>query len=189
MPHNPILFLANEQAQKDGFKKKRYVPPPDQEEIEEPKAVRDFQKEKLRKDNALFFFQRKARLEQKSLNLPSIVDLIEIHFFIVFNADLQKKFFKEYGLEIVSYRNFNKSVLFEIADSKAFQEFLNHVTAVVESSDGESYQGKPYSLIALINNFEFYSTKSRIDVLSGEGCLVSLLPSISDSVTRQIAFF
>lgn len=189
MPNNPIHLLTNQPVNKEGFRKTRGRQEPEVEPDEEPKVVRDFQKDKLRTANALFFTQRRNRLEQKSIELPTTVDLIEIHFFTRFNADLQKKFNRLYGLDVISYKNFNKTVLFEIVDTNLFRLFVAHVSAVVESPDGESYQGKEFSLIALINTFEFYSTRSRIDILSGEGCIVSLVPSITDASTAQINFF
>ncbi len=188
MPNNPIHRLTNLPVNKEGFRKTRGRPNQEDEQNEEPKFIRDFQKDKLRTANAVFFTHRRARLEQKSIDLPTTVDFVEIHFFTRFTLDLQKKFFRLYGLEVISYRNFNKTVLFEIVDENLFRVFVAHIVAVIESPDGQEYKGKSYNLISLINTFEFYTSRSRIDVLAGEGCIVSLVPSVTEASVAQINF-
>ena len=150
MPNNPIRRLVNEQVNKDGFRKTRGRTEVEDAQDEEPKIIRDFQKERLRTANALYFTQRRNRLERKTIELPSSVDLIEIHFYTRFNTDLQKKFQRQYGLDVISYKNFNKTVVFEVISQDLFATFVHHVSLVVDSPDDEPYQGKEFSLIALI---------------------------------------
>lgn len=187
MPNNKHAYLKNEPQENDGFKKKRYVSSPEvtEEEEEHSKILTVTQKERLRGDNVLFYAQRRRRRDRKTLEIPVEVDLVRIHFFTVFDADLQNKFFAKYGLNIVEYLQFNKTVLFEIVDSTLFNTFVAHIELAYESSDGESYEGKQYNLVALIYRFEFITTQKRLGAYTEEGLLINLVSSASRSALTQ----
>jgi Subtilase family len=186
MPENKHHYLRNEQNQNEGFKKTRGFKQPDQPEDEEelPKTIAAFQKEKLRNDNLLFYSQRKRR-ERKALDIPGNIDFIRIYFYAVFNLDLQKKFFAQYGLTVVEYNHFNKTVLFELTIEEQFQTFVRHVEMAYESPDNVSYEGQPYNLIALINHFEFLSTRKRLGSFTEQGSLLVLVSSANRNAAIQ----
>lgn len=192
MANNPHKYLRNEQGKNHGFKKQRGFSNPKVEDEDEPlpPVIKPFQKDKLRLSTALLYRQRRIRREEKTLNIPVNIDLIRIHFFTVFGLDLQKKFLEKYGLSVVEYTAFNKTVLFELTNETQFGLFVGHIQQVVESPDNDSYEGKAYNLIALINNFEFITDKHRLGAISEKGFLISLISSVNQgSVTQKQLLF
>jgi subtilisin family serine protease len=187
MAENQHKYLKNEPNQNDGFKKTRgWTPKEEPEEPEPPKRIQAFQKDRLRIANALVYSQRKQRRDEKTLEISGNIELIRLHFFVEFNIDLQKKFLSQYGLSVLEYSSFNKSVLFEITSEELFQTFISHVQIVFESSDDDSYELKPYNLIALIFNFEFITDKHRLGTISETGFLLSLVTSLNPNGKRQV---
>lgn len=187
MPPNLHKYLKNVPGQNNGFRKKRGFKKPEEIEQQEelPKKIQIFQKDRLRRSNALFYSQRKIRKEEKSLSIPSDIDLIRVHFFVVFNLSLQKIFLERYGLNVLEYSNFNKTVLFELTDEESFQTFISHIQLVFESEDDDSYEGKQYNLIALILNFEFITDKHRLGTITESGFLVCLITSSNLNMKEQ----
>lgn len=186
MPNNKHIYLRNPVNTNDGFKKTRGFKPPEIEEEDiRPKVIEGFQKEKLRSSNIRFYSLRKQRKEAKSLIKAVDIDLIRIHFFCVFNLDLQKKFLLYYGLSVLDYNNFNKTVLFELTDESQFQVFIDHIRLVTESEENESYEGKEYNLIALINDFEFLNDRARLGTITNRGSLLCLISSVNSNSKFQ----
>lgn len=145
---NAIVYLKNEPQHNEGFKKQRGFRRPEPTD-DEPKTIYSLRKDQLRQSSIQFTTDQNLRARQRSLDVPRTIDFIIIHFFAFFNLDLQRKFLEKYGLNIIEYSNYNKSVLFEITNQRLFEVFLNHVRQAYESQDTESYEGKPYNLIAL----------------------------------------
>lgn len=166
MAENRFLFLTNRAGQNDGFKKQRY--PGDQEppQVEVTKTPNRNQQARLRRSNRTFLSERTARASSRTIEIPATIETIIIHFFKVFDHSLTKKFLKLYGLEVTSLEDFNKTVFFEIADTAKFQVFLAHLRDFYSSDLTESYERKPYNLIALIYDFKFLSTKRRVHSFS-----------------------
>jgi hypothetical protein len=187
MAENKHHYLRNQQDQNEGFKKTRGFKKIDSldEEEESSKTIAAFQKERLRSDNLLFYAQRKVRRERKTISIPENIDLIRIYFFTVFNLDLQKKFFDQYGLSVLEYSYFNKTVLFEIINEDLFQLFVKHLEMAYESPDNTSYEGQPYSLIALINHFEFFTSRKRFGSFTEQGSLLCLISSVNKNAITQ----
>lgn len=183
MPNNRHVFLSNPEGIKSEFNRKRGWDNNNQnndddiQETEEPKVIQEFQKETLRTNNAEFYLQRKARNNNRTVQFSAIIDLIRIHFFCVFNKDLKSKFYAKYGLSAIEYSNFNKTVLFEISDEALFQDFIKHIQEVVRTSEGTSYVGKSFNLIALILQFEFINSRNRVLTFNEDGVLLILISS------------
>ena len=148
-------FLRNESQTNDGFKKKRGFAKPEPEEDEEdlPKTISVDQRTKLSKANETFSTQRNLRRESKTLKIPVSIDLVRIDFFSVFNLDLRKKFLEKYGLSVLEYTNYNKTVLFEITNEAELQLFVTHLSEAIASGPDETYENKPYNLISLIYSY------------------------------------
>lgn len=103
--------------------------------------------------------------------------MVRIHFYTVFNYDLNKKFNERYGLNPVEYSFFNKTVTFEIINQDLFRNFETHLNEVINSADETSYENKPFNLIALILRFEFISTRLRLLTSKETGILLTLISS------------
>lgn len=175
---NKHLYLRNEIGKNDGFSKSRNVQPntTDEGEPEPSKTPSPAQQDRLRRCSAIFYLDRKQRIDQRTLNLPGIIDLVFVRFYKVFNDSLKKEFYERYGLLVSSYEDFNKSVLFEIADSELFKTFIKHLELFYESPITETYQGKDYNLIVLINDFRFLTSRRRIKSYSSDVLSLSLIP-------------
>jgi hypothetical protein len=179
MADNKHVFLRNEVSKNEGFKKTRNVQGDnnDEQEVESSKFPNSSQQDRLRRANAILFTERKVRNEKRTIEVPATIELIIIRFYKTFNESLRKAFYEKYGLLVSSYEDFNKTVLFEIIDQQAFKRFLNHLELFYESAETETYQGKDYSLIALIHDFRFLSSARRIKSNAGGLSSLSLIPA------------
>ncbi|HRG17975.1 MAG TPA: S8 family peptidase [Flavobacterium lutivivi] len=188
---NRHVFLNNERSDRPKFNRQRNIGgnknnQQEKEDIEDnvPKVIQEFQKERLRQFNADFYTKRKLRQEKRKIEFPNYIDLIKVKFYNVFSNDanyklkLKDEFYARYGLFPVEYKDFNKTVLFEIVDYDLFEEFKRHLKIIINSSIGATYQNKEYNLISLIYEFEFIDSKSRIYTYNNQGVLINLFQSI-----------
>lgn len=164
MPDNkklPHLFLKNQAATSEKFKKNRgWETKPAEEEKEKDYTPL---KDRLMDDDRIFKIERRTRHNKRSVVVPEHIDQIRIHFFKVFNVSLQKEFIKKYGLQVLSFYDFNKTVLFAIDNEELFKVFQIHIEQYYSSSDNQAYQGQEYNLIALIFHFEFINSRKIIN--------------------------
>jgi hypothetical protein len=200
---NRHVFLNNEKSDRPKFKRQRNIggnknTQQDKEVIEDntPKVIHEFQKERLRQFNADLYSKRKLRQENRKIEFPKYIDLIKIKFYNIFGNDtnyklnLKDEFYIRYGLFAVEYKDFNKTVLFEIVDSNLFEVFKKHIKNVIDSPIGTTYQNNEYNLISLILEFEFIDSKSRIFTYNKYGVLVNLFQSILlESEMQKESFF
>ncbi|MBS1555449.1 MAG: S8 family peptidase [Bacteroidetes bacterium] len=177
MALNRHIYLRNNKGTNDGFKKSRFVKVEanDEPEIEASKFPNPTQQDRLRRANAIFYSERKQRVEKRTIEVPAVIEIVIIRFFKVFNSSLKKEFYSNYGMLVSAYEDFNKTVYFEILDQTHFKTFIKHLELFYESSPSETYQGKEYNLIALINDFRFLSSKRRIKSYSAEISCISLI--------------
>lgn len=188
MAENKHIYIINPKADNPTFKRQRGFDPEanvQEKEAEEPKFIKEFQKEELRNDYAALYTQRKSRNENRSIPIPQIIDLIRISFFSVFGDDLKRKFYERYGLSPIEYSHFNKTVMFEIIDNQLFRTFSEHIKQIVDSPEGTSYENQPYNLIALIMKFEFIGTRRRLFTMNERGLLLTLISSVNAAYIVQ----
>lgn len=193
---NRHVFLNNERFDSPKFNRQRNLGgikniQQSSYEIEEnePKIIQEFQKERLRQYNADFYSKQKSRKESRTIEFPLYIDLIKIKFFNVFNNDLKIKFLNSYGLHPVEYKDFNRTVIFEIIDQILFENFKSHIKIIINSAKGISYQNQDFALIALVFSFEFIDSKSRIYTYNNQGVLVNLFQSIILETEIQKEYF
>ena len=181
MALNRHIYLRNNPGTNDGFKKSRFVKidASDEPELETSKLPNPAQQDRLRRANAIFYTERKQRIEKRTIEVPGTIEVVIIKFFKVFNSSLNKEFYAKYGMLVSALEDFNKTVYFEISDLESFKIFVKHLELFYESSPNETYQGKEYNLIALINDFRFLSGKRRIKSYSAEASCISLLSPLS----------
>lgn len=185
MAENKHVYLKNQPSSNAGFKKTRNVQTngkdDEEEEIELSKLPNPSQQDRLRRANVILYSERKQRRDQRTIEVPAIIELIFVRFIKVFNESLKKEFYNRYGLLISSYEDFNKTVLFEIADLKLFETFIKHLELYYESPLSETYQGKEYNLIALVIDFRFLSGRRRFKSYSAGTSSISLIPIQNES--------
>lgn len=183
MQKNRHIFLINKKNSYPKFNRQRNIQNDNEEEDKtpQPKIIKEFQKNRLRKDSDTLYIQRKERNEKRTILFPSIIDLIRISFYCVFTYDLSKKFDSRYGLSVVEYSQFNKTVMFEVLNQEKFKILLSDIQNVVNSPENTSYKGKLFNLIALIYQFEFITSQKRIDNTQGGTFLISLISSANNN--------
>ncbi|RKS97575.1 S8 family peptidase [Chryseobacterium defluvii] len=186
---NRHIFLNNDKSTHPKFNRQRNVGGGKKideiTEQNEPKVIQQFQKERLRKFNISFYAKQKLRNSQRSIEFDKNIDLIKINFYNIFNSDLKQKFLTKYGLVPIEYREFNKTVIFEIYDLSLFENFKNHLKIIIGSPHGTSYNNKQYNLLALIYKFEFIDSTARILTYSRKGILLNFIESIDEIYNVQ----
>lgn len=90
MAANKHVFLKNDVKINDGFKKTRNIQGEnnDEEEAETLRFPNQSQQDRLRRANAIFFTERKARNEKRSVTIPVTIELILIRFYKIINERL-----------------------------------------------------------------------------------------------------
>ncbi|MDC6387906.1 S8 family peptidase [Maribacter sp. PR1] len=179
---NRHTYLQNEGKENNGFKKTRGFSSnqnPDAERIINRARIAGLYQDLQQYDAAIG-----ARNERRTINFPSHIDLLWIHFFVPYNDDLRKKFYARYGLLPQAFNAFNKSVLFEVVDQGAFEQFQEHLTYLNNQDTDVPYTQQDFNLIALIDHFEFLD--NRIIVPTTEGAIFNLVsPSQKIAITQQ----
>lgn len=189
---NRHIFLNNTKTDNPKFNRQRNVgggkkinQENDQEESNEPKIIKEFQKERFRNNNAIFYLKKKQRKENRTIQFPVFIELIKIKFYNTFNIELKKIFYSKYGLLPVELKDFNKTVCFEIVDEKQFENFKKHIEIIIKSDEGTSYQNQEYNILALVYEFEFIDSRTRLLTLIEGGVLLNLVSTISQGYIIQ----
>lgn len=170
------VYLTNEKKKVKGFKKTRNVGGgKDEDEIEISKLPNPVHQRRLHNAEIKYNSEKLKRENERKIEVSEHIDLITIHFYKRFEKDLQNKFVSNYGLSVVSYSNFNKSVLFTIDDLKLFIIFKKHLSQFYNSSPKVSWSQTEYNLIALIHDFEFHSTQKIVQSIGETQSLFHLI--------------
>lgn len=179
------FYLNNQKSNSPKFKRGRNYSQTDDKSHDnvESKVIRQPQRRSLHSNYEDFHQMREKRYANRTLELPLYIDVIEIRFYTNFNQDLKTKFNTTYGLMPMEYKDFNKTVLFEVVDEEGFENFKNHIEFIINSKDDLEYSGKSYNLIALIHEFSFFD--KRIKSLSAEGVCISLFHFAQSNAFKQ----
>lgn len=186
---NRHIFLSNEKSSHPKFNRQRNVGggtinlQESQDEVEEtlPKIIEEYQKTNFRLYNLIFYSKRKKRNDTRSIIFPKNIDLIKIQFYNIPDTSLRIKFLEKYGINPIEYKDFNKTIVFEILDKSLFENFKNHVNDIIESPSKTSYENQPYNILALMYKFEFIDSRARIFTYNKEGILLDFIDSV-DSI-------
>jgi Subtilase family len=177
---NRYVYLNNEKKDSPKFNRKRYVPNTkkdinDEEIKEDSKTIKDFQKERLRNFNAIFYTKLKQRRERRSREFQIFIDLIKISFFNTFNSELKTKLYEKYGILPIELTGFNKTVTFEILDLDKFSNFKKHIEIIIKSKQGTTYEKTEYNTLALVYEFEYIDSGARLLSITEDGVILNLL--------------
>ncbi|MGJ1320751.1 S8 family peptidase [Sphingobacterium spiritivorum] len=175
---NKVVYLNNEKAAQIGFNRQRNVSSGREgqaSEDNENKIINESKKDDFRQYIGAFNTHRQIRAEQKSIRLPFHIELIKINFLTVFNRDLSGKFLLKYGLSPVEYLDFNKTVVFTVDNTEAFENFHTHIDRIINSPRNTSYYKQDYNLLALVHQFTFYTSNDRLTSYSEDGLLISFI--------------
>lgn len=184
MALKPHLYLSNSRNSTLGFKKSRNVGGNESEEDEEVIELSKFpnpsHQARIKESYLSYISSKRKREQERKIQVPAKIDLITINFYSRFNLDLQKKYISDYGLNVVSYENFNKSVLFTVDDLNLFETFKRHLQLFYTSPRNVTWQNTEYNLIPLIHDFEFHSTKKIIHSINETQSLFHLIDTYDD---------
>jgi hypothetical protein len=179
MPTKPHLKLTTqniEVLEKWNYKP-RFVPKPEEEEEEKEK---DYTRLAFRIDKSIKGFNEELVQKQRnySIDVPTHIDHIQINFFDSFNLSrYSNEYLKTFGLEVIRLTNFNRTVLFAISDSDAFNYFITHLELFVRWANGEteiSFDRKvlyvqSFQLLSLSNIISFSELRPVVKVSLIEG--------------------
>jgi len=177
------VYLNNRKSQQSGFNRKRAFKQEEQEEESqiEP-SIKSFQVVNLRGCFNEYNNSYQSRYANRTIEFPSNIDIIEVHFFVTFNVSLKTGFFSKYGLLPVFYSNFNKTVSFEILDYTLFENFKSDIEYIISfENEDVPYSGEKHNLIALIYKFKFIDKRRKTNETSD--IIVSTIQS-----SQEVAF-
>src|SRR5690554_3448660 len=147
-----------------------------------------YQKERLKENLNTFRGDREYRKENRTIKLPHQLEYIEIHFFTQFNKDFGKDDYyeKEFGLIPVSYRAFNKTVLFYINDERLFSSFIHLIEQFYNSPSDDNPADHEYNTLPILHSFEFLSS-TKIKNISNDRIILSFTELKGNEEWREIA--
>lgn len=175
--NNKHVYLNNKKNQQNNFNRKRgFTPKATEEKPEEPKIER-FQVANLRNYYIAFTKRYESRYNNRTIEFPAYIDLIEIRFLPIFGKDLKNKFFQKYGLLPISYSDFNRTVVFEVVDKESFDDFKSDIEFIISQDEDVPYSGEHYNIIATIYKFRFID--KRTETNDEEAIILSTIQSTS----------
>jgi hypothetical protein len=180
------LFLKNEKSTNPTFNRKRGFSSNEREseepeEQEEEKVLDSTRISQFRTYYRQFNSDRESRRGKRTIEFPSVIDLVEISFFKTFNNELRKIFFERYGLDVLELKSYNRTVVFEVVDSNLFAVFERHINFIISSDVPVPYSGEDFNVLALMHSFRFISKRNFST--EDEGVNLKLISS-SNSVAR-----
>lgn len=120
MPEKDHLYLRNEVGESLIFHLDRGM----DKNPDEDNQVRHYraQKDRLHENYRSFQTELEIRHNNRTIELPTHIDYMQIAFFSIFNSDLANKYERNFGLKAVSFSKFNQDVTFAVSDVRRFQE-------------------------------------------------------------------
>lgn len=171
------LFLNNRKNQNNGFRRQRNINSEKIIDVASERKIDQFQIAQFRDFYTKFNQSYNERYENRTIEFPDYIDLIEIQFFPIFNSDLKKKFIQNYGLSPVFYKDFNRTVIFEVENSDLFSVFKSHIEYIISQVGAIAYSGEEFNLIANIYKFKFIDKRSKTS--DNKDVILSTIQSVS----------
>lgn len=180
------VYLNNRKSEQSGFNRKRgFKKEEEEDETQIELSIKSFQVANLRDYYNEYNNSYQSRLTNRTIEFPSYIDLIEIHFFVTFNVSLKSKFFSKYGLYPVFYLDFNKTVSFEIIDYTLFENFKTDIEYIISfENEDVPYSGEDHNLISLIYTFKFIDKRRKTTDTSD--IIVSTIQSSQEVASIQL---
>ena len=159
MAYKPHLKLNTEkQADKTEVLKFNYGFPDDANNPKEEPNYFPMAKD-FRRYLANLDFDRKKRLEERSLEIPEHIEYIKILFQSQFDiSTFYQQWVNEFGLLGINFSKFNHEILFAIIDRDLFQSFLNNIELFCQKELNENTNAEYSGKIKYIKEFKLLST-------------------------------
>lgn len=167
MPNrNHLRILANQQLEESGEVKFNYgFATSEEEPNREPNyffMARTFRTDlhSYRRD-----LQEKRDSKDDNIEVPFDVDYVEIDFMGQFNIEKYYQiWYNTFGLEGVSFTEYNRTAIFSITDREKFQYFINSVEAVIQKGLNNIDEVIPSRYILYVKNFKLLTLSDILQV-------------------------
>lgn len=172
------------------FKQKsRFNPNSTEGEQEEEDIIKDYTPKKEDFIRSLNSFQRKRkqRDEKKIIIIPEKIELIKISFHDIFDSSSFENVYRNnFGLDIISYSDWNTKAIFAISNNESFKNFIKQFEIFINT---ESHSTPHYDKnIKFIKEFDFLSSdliKNYTDLKNHT--IIDLIDSLElDSIKNKI---
>lgn len=167
MPNrNHLRIIANKQLEESGQVKFNYgFGNNDDEANAEPNYI--FMARAFREDLQSYRsdLEVKAIAKNKAINVPYDVDYIEVDFMGQFHLEKYYSiWYDTFGLEGVSFTNYNRTALFSISDRDKFQVFITSVEGLINRGLENNAQAVYNKNILFVKNFKLLTLSDVLQV-------------------------
>lgn len=183
------LYFRNPSEGVTIFKQKSRFNPNSTEGEEEEDIIKDYTPKKedfLRSLNS-FQRKRKQRDKRKTIIIPDKIELIKINFHDIFDSSSFENIYRNnFGLDIISYTDWNTKAIFAISDYERFKNFIKQLEIFINY---ENHFNNQYDKnIKFIKDFDFLSSdiiKNYTDF--NNHIIINLIDSVElDSIKNNI---
>lgn len=123
----------------------------------------DHKRNDFRRSINLFEKNYKIRKEKKIFDIPYEIKLIWVKFHGIFDSSkFEYEYLRDFGLEIIVYKNWNTEAIFSIVDNDKFEDFINNLENFINSETQDFFNPN----IKFIHEFDFLSTALIFDTES-----------------------
>lgn len=182
------LYFKNPQEGVTTFKQKSRFNPNSLEKDEESEdIIKDYtpKKEDFIRSLKSFEKERKLRKLQKTIDVPETIEFIKITFHDIFDSSsFENIYINFFGLDIISYSNWNTKAIFAISDYEKFKYFIKQLEIFINT---ESHFNPAYNLnIKFIKEFDFLSSDLIIEYDNFKSHLIiKLIDTLQLDVTKN----
>ena len=184
------LYFKNPQEGVTIFKQKSRFNPNSSESIEENEdIIKDYtpKKEDFLRSLKSFKRKRKFRNENKTIIIPYKIELIKISFHDIFDSPNFENIYRNtFGLDIISYSDWNTKAIFAISNNERFEYFIKQLEIFINT---ENHLNPQYDKnIKFIKKFDFLSSELIKNYSDFKNHLIiSLIDSLElDSIKNSI---
>lgn len=140
----------------------------------------------------------KAAAKDQTIQVPYDIDYVEVDFMGQFNVEKYYTiWFNTFGLEGVSFSNFNRSGLFSILDREKFQTFIASIEALIRKGLNGENDAQYSKNIVYVKNFKLLTLSDVLKVSADSiGNVVTLktieLPAnteVENSIIAALEFY
>lgn len=153
------LYFKNPQEGVTIFKQKSRYNPNSSEKEEEEDDVKNYipKKEDFIRSLESFESKRKQRVLKRTIDIPEKIELIKITFHDIFDSSIFGNFYRtNFGLDIISYSDWNTKAVFAISDYEKFKYFVNQLNIFINTNN---HYNPNYNVnIKFIKEFDFLSS-------------------------------
>lgn len=167
MPNrNHLRIIPERQMQESGAVKFNYgFGSADDENTRDPNY--NYMARVLRRDLRNYERDVAAKVEARdvSIEVPQNVDYIEIEFINQFHVEgYYEKWYNTFGLEGVSFTEYNRRGLFLIADREKFTNFITSVQALIVKGTSDDQVSIPSRYVLYVKHFELLTIDDIIQL-------------------------